>query len=847
MSARTGETADADNSSVYFFCILFLSVYLAANIVSLHQVLSSSKHLYMVMDLVTGGELFDLVAAKKRLPEDQARSFFQQLVDGVEYCHSRRVYHRDLKPENLMLSEDKLTLKITDFGLSSIKKENSTSELLHTIMGSPHYISPEIIMSAADGYEGSKVDTWASGMILYGMLAGYLPFDQSDLPELYRAIVRDPVDYPNHFSPAVVALLSSMLEKDPAQRADLSQVKDFPWFQLNYHPPKPLDTPRAAEEKVPKRERRRHRKKRLGGLGSKSSSRLGGGGSPAEDPVDDLAGQDPSLEDGLIVRIKSMDGQPAEKPQTSPPTKASGDGKQRRIRSRLGRRSTRESSDVPRKNLLSRREGRESRQRDTSRDRASYKLDASSQGLHRSRSAVDASEEDDAEDDASVPWSSGPLGAVQKRKSLTARKKSDFVSPKANRRGFLSVLPGRRRGKKSFGAVGEASSSAAESFGNLRGSAAALNASNASELDDSGLVPFTHKFSDRDDNDRGDDKRRSRTLRNWNVGGLAKAGGMSGGESPRSELGRSESKSSPKNRLDVSDALFASLTSPTSPGGNLFDGDDLQGVQSLPAKAFKSPTGNADFVIGPRKKAVYSKAVRQFTPVSNAGASLDSPGIRLIPDEEADGCAIGEVVPQRQKLTDRPRTNSSGNSFLKTKKASEDAAGVPDDSIPVAEDAGVVPELAGGQEREDEDQPKTTAVDSVIFKPSSFDLSSLERTDSEVPETPHVLCPSLFVDDENDEYAQWSLDSNELFADAEEEPLRVLQNEDNKLQNEENKRNSMPIEAAPGKQLKVDPAPKSIFAPLSSQLRRNLSLKTAEISLENSLGKRQPSITKRGE
>ncbi len=169
----------------------------------------------MVMDLVTGGELFDVVAAQKRLPENQARVFFQQLVDGIEYCHSRRVYHRDLKPENLLISEDKKTLKITDFGLSSIKEQNASSELLHTIMGSPHYIPPEIITSAASGYEGDKVDTWASGMILFGMLAGYLPFDNSDTNELYRAIVHDPVQFPKHFSLDVTNMLRAMLQKDP--------------------------------------------------------------------------------------------------------------------------------------------------------------------------------------------------------------------------------------------------------------------------------------------------------------------------------------------------------------------------------------------------------------------------------------------------------------------------------------------------------------------------------------------------------------------------------------------------------------------------------------------------------
>lgn len=190
----------------------------------------------MVMDLVTGGELFDAVAEAGRLPEARARLYFQQLVDGILYCHSRRVYHRDLKPENLLLSEDKQTIKITDFGLSSIKATNTSTELLHTIMGSPHYIAPEIITSAAAGYDGAKVDVWASGIILFGMLAGYLPFDEPQMSELYRSIVHKSIIYPPHFSYDVIKLLRVMLQKDPNKRPTMEQIKQYTWFRVNYSP-----------------------------------------------------------------------------------------------------------------------------------------------------------------------------------------------------------------------------------------------------------------------------------------------------------------------------------------------------------------------------------------------------------------------------------------------------------------------------------------------------------------------------------------------------------------------------------------------------------------------------------
>lgn len=270
----TGSSIHArpENLSGANLTILLFSILIgAAHIVNLHEVLTSSKNLYMVMDLVTGGELFDAVAAEGRLSEVRTRLYFQQLVDGVHYCHTRRVYHRDLKPENLLLSGDKQTLKITDFGLSSIKAQNASSELLHTIMGSPHYIAPEIITSAAQGYDGGKVDVWAAGIILFGMLAGHLPFDEVNTRALYRAIVQNPISYPAHFSYDVIKLLRAMLQKDPDKRPTMEHVKTFTWFKVDYEPAatpeekksSDVSSKKKAKSKLKKHGERltRHRKK----------------------------------------------------------------------------------------------------------------------------------------------------------------------------------------------------------------------------------------------------------------------------------------------------------------------------------------------------------------------------------------------------------------------------------------------------------------------------------------------------------------------------------------------------------------------------------------------------------
>jgi serine/threonine protein kinase len=217
-------------------------------------VLSSTTKLYLVLDLASGGKLFDAVAEEGRLSEAISRHYFHQLVDGMAYCHRRRVYHRNLKPDNLILSKDKRTLKIADFGLASVKAHNSTTDLLHTQCGTSHYSPPEMITSAKQGYHGDKVDVWASGIILYGMLAGRLPFDEPSVKDLYKAIVTSPVSFPKHFSYDVIKLLRAMLHKNPSKRATMDDVKTYPWFKVDYEQAISIDDLRpvsAAEQSLP--------------------------------------------------------------------------------------------------------------------------------------------------------------------------------------------------------------------------------------------------------------------------------------------------------------------------------------------------------------------------------------------------------------------------------------------------------------------------------------------------------------------------------------------------------------------------------------------------------------------
>mmetsp|Transcript_69843 Transcript_69843/g.195280 ORF Transcript_69843/g.195280 Transcript_69843/m.195280 type:complete len:436 (-) Transcript_69843:66-1373(-) len=201
-------------------------------IVKLTEVLASRTKIFIVLELVTGGELFDKIVSAGRLTEDQARFYFRQLVDGVEYCHSKGVCHRDLKPENLLLDEHG-NLKISDFGLSALydgegPDGSSRSQLLHTTCGTPNYVAPEVL--ADMGYDGRTADVWSIGVILYVLLAGFLPFDEPTMTALFRKIQQADFAYPKWFSPEVKLLLDKILVADPAVRVNLKTVKDDEWY-----------------------------------------------------------------------------------------------------------------------------------------------------------------------------------------------------------------------------------------------------------------------------------------------------------------------------------------------------------------------------------------------------------------------------------------------------------------------------------------------------------------------------------------------------------------------------------------------------------------------------------------
>lgn len=196
------------------------------NVIQLIEVLASPTTIYIVLELVDGGELFDKIVEEGRLDESTARLYFHQLISGIQHCHSHGVCHRDLKPENLLL-DSKGNLKISDFGLSALSSDLQ-DDLLHTTCGTPNYVAPEVLMDK--GYVGTAADIWSAGVILYVLLAGFLPFDETSMVELFRKIVKADFAFPAWFSPEAAHLLTIMLNADAEKRADINDIQNHPWF-----------------------------------------------------------------------------------------------------------------------------------------------------------------------------------------------------------------------------------------------------------------------------------------------------------------------------------------------------------------------------------------------------------------------------------------------------------------------------------------------------------------------------------------------------------------------------------------------------------------------------------------
>ncbi|XP_022520266.1 serine/threonine-protein kinase BRSK1 isoform X1 [Astyanax mexicanus] len=207
------------------------------HVLKLHDVYENNKYLYLVLEHVSGGELFDYLVKKGRLTPKEARKFFKQIISALDFCHSHSICHRDLKPENLLLDE-KNNIRIADFGMASLQVGDS---LLETSCGSPHYACPEVIRG--EKYDGRRADVWSCGVILFALLVGALPFDHDNLRQLLEKVKSGVFHMPHFIPPDCQALLRGMIEVNPEKRLTLEAIQKHAWYQGGRNEPCPEQPP----------------------------------------------------------------------------------------------------------------------------------------------------------------------------------------------------------------------------------------------------------------------------------------------------------------------------------------------------------------------------------------------------------------------------------------------------------------------------------------------------------------------------------------------------------------------------------------------------------------------------
>ena len=198
------------------------------NVMRLYDVWETSTELFLVLEYVQGGELFEYLCEKGRLPTTEGLGYFQQIITAVDYCHRFNIAHRDLKPENILLDKDH-NIKIADFGMAAWQV-NKQDGMLYTSCGSPHYAAPEIING--EPYNGSAADIWSCGIILHALLSGKLPFDDEDCTALLGKVMVGKFVMPQGIDPLAQDLIRKMLVTDARKRITMSEIKQHPFYLL---------------------------------------------------------------------------------------------------------------------------------------------------------------------------------------------------------------------------------------------------------------------------------------------------------------------------------------------------------------------------------------------------------------------------------------------------------------------------------------------------------------------------------------------------------------------------------------------------------------------------------------
>lgn len=202
------------------------------NVIKLYEIYEETKKMHLVMELVTGGELFDRIVSRGSYTEKDAANTVNTLCSALEYLHELKIVHRDLKPENILYASpaDDAEIKVADFGLARVI---NGKDLMKTACGTPGYVAPEILKN--QGYDSGAVDMWSVGVILYILLCGFPPFYEEELPALFEQILKAQYDFPSpwwdEISKDAKDVVKKLLELDPKKRHTASQVMQHNWIK----------------------------------------------------------------------------------------------------------------------------------------------------------------------------------------------------------------------------------------------------------------------------------------------------------------------------------------------------------------------------------------------------------------------------------------------------------------------------------------------------------------------------------------------------------------------------------------------------------------------------------------
>jgi len=203
------------------------------NIINLKEIMEDDDTLFIITELVTGGELFDKIVELGAYTEADAAELVNKMVSAIDYLHSMNIVHRDLKPENLLLKDANniAEVKLADFGLSKIISDGVQKQMMQTACGTPGYVAPEVL--TADGYD-KEVDLWSIGVITYILLCGFPPFYNEHLPILFESIMKAEYEYPEDYwdeiSDTAKNFIDRLLVVDPAKRMTTKQALEHPWL-----------------------------------------------------------------------------------------------------------------------------------------------------------------------------------------------------------------------------------------------------------------------------------------------------------------------------------------------------------------------------------------------------------------------------------------------------------------------------------------------------------------------------------------------------------------------------------------------------------------------------------------